>query len=149
MNKEIRHSFLINASPEAIMDALMQEARIRQWWTREAKVEDGHGILGWSGYGWTVELNMEQDVDAQRVVWNCIKSNMQNTNAWEGTKITFTLTPAIQGTRLDFAQTEYRESPCYEVCNQGWAFFVGTSLKQYLETGKGMPYPEMLDTRKA
>lgn len=30
MNKEIRHSFLINVSPEAIMDALMQEEHIQK-----------------------------------------------------------------------------------------------------------------------
>jgi len=73
---------------------------------------------------------------------------MQNTNAWEGTPITFTLTSQGTGTRVDFSQTGYRESPCYEVCNQGWVFFVGTSLKQYIETGKGTRYPEMLDTSK-
>jgi hypothetical protein len=77
------------------------------------------------------------------------KSNRQNTNAWEGTTITFTLTPAQHHTQLlDAAHTGYRESPCYEVCRQAWEYFIGTSLKQYLETGKGMPYPEGQDSRK-
>ncbi len=69
--------------------------------------------------------------------------------AWEGTDITFTLSPGTRGTRVDFAQTRYRESPRYEMCRQGWAFFIGTSLRQDIETGKGMPYPEMQDTGAA
>lgn len=67
---------------------------------------------------------------------------MQNTNAWTGTTITFVLTPQAGGTHLDFAQNGYQASSCY-VCVQGWAFFVGTSLKQYIETGIGIPYPDI------
>jgi hypothetical protein len=81
------------------------------------------------------------------VTWHCLRSNMQGTNAWEGTNISFKLSPVPGGTRIEFAQTGYRDSPCFETCVGGWAFFVGTSLKQYLETGKGIPYPEMQDTR--
>ncbi len=63
-------------------------------------------------------------------------------------RLLFTLTPETHCTRLDFAQRGYRESPCYDVCNQGWAYFLGTSFKQYIETGRGIPYPDMPDTRK-
>ena len=31
------------------------------------------------------------------------------------------------------------ELNCYEICNAGWTHFISTSLKQYLETGKGLP----------
>jgi uncharacterized protein YndB with AHSA1/START domain len=148
MNPKIRHLFFINASPETIVDALMREEHIQEWWTKEARVEEGKGILGWSKCGWTVELDMKQDTKTRTVVWNCTKSNMQNPNTWEGTTITFTLTPEKHGTHLDFTQREYRDSPCYDICTQDWEFFIGTSLKRYLETGKGMPYPEVLETNE-
>lgn len=148
MNKDIRHTCRIGASPDVIADALMQEKHLQRWWTKEAHVQGSKGILGWSGYGFEVELDMAYDRATRTVVWQCTRSNMQNTNAWEGTKITFVLTSQGTETRVDFSQTGYRESPCYETCNQGWAFFVGTSLKHYLEMGKGIPYPEMLDTSK-
>src|SRR2546428_8984616 len=45
---------------------------------------------------------------------------MQNTNAWEGTTITFTLTSQGTGTRVDFSQTGYRESPCSGVGVLRW-----------------------------
>jgi hypothetical protein len=91
---------------------------------------------------------MEQNPATRTVTWTCAKSDMQNTNAWEGTTITFTLPPVQHHTRLDVAHTGYRESPWYEVCGQGWEYCIGTSLKQYLETGKGMQYPEVQDSRK-
>lgn len=148
MTKDILHTFLIHAAPQAIADALTQEKHIQNWWTREASIRDGKAELGWSGHGWSVELVIAREGD-ERVLWTCRRSNMMNTDAWEGTTIAFVLTPQSDGTRVDFAQTGYRDSPCYDVCHQGWSFFVGTSLKHYLETGKGIPYPEMPDTRDA
>jgi hypothetical protein len=134
---------------DAVLAALVTEEHIRNWWTKEARVVDGKGTFGWSGHGWGVDLDMDHDIAARRVVWKCTRSNMQNTDAWEGTTITFDLVPDDRGTRIDFAQTGYRSSPCFEVCDRGWAYFVGTSLKQYVETGKGIPYPEMQDTSAA
>lgn len=146
MTHEIRHSFFIGAPAERVMAALMDQEHIRNWWTREAQVVDGKGSFGWSGYGWNVELDMEQHTTPAHVLWKCTGSNMQNTRAWEGTTMSFLLVPEADGTRVEFAQTDYEGSPCFDACDQGWAYFLGTSLKQYLETGKGMPYPEMQDT---
>jgi uncharacterized protein YndB with AHSA1/START domain len=149
MSKEIRHSFLIGTSPDAIASALMEAEQIQRWWTQDARIQGNKLVVSWSGYGWEVTLEPEYDMPGQKVAWKCVKSNMQNTDAWEGTVITFVLKPDDEGTRIEFSQSGYRESPCYDVCVQGWEFFVGTSLKQYVETGKGIPYPEILDTGKA
>lgn len=146
MDNDIHHEFVIAADVDAVVDALLQEQAIRRWWTTEADVRGSTGIMRWSGYGWEVELAMTFDPSVPAVVWRCRRSNMQNTSAWEGTTIRFALTRQGSGTRVEFSQTGYRESPCRDVCDQGWAFFVGTSLKRYLETGRGIPYPEMLDT---
>ena len=149
MTREIRHAFTVDAPVHAVMDALVREEHIRKWWTTEADVHDGKGRFGWSGHGWKVELDLEHDPKAGWVAWTCTRSNMQGTDAWEGTTMTFVLSPQRGGTRIDFSQTGYRDSPCFEACQQGWAYFLGTSLKQYLETGKGIPYPEMHDTGAA
>ncbi|MDE2414664.1 MAG: SRPBCC domain-containing protein [Comamonadaceae bacterium] len=143
---EIRHSMYIHAPMAPIMDALMREEHIQKWWTKECHVADGKGRFSWSAHGWAVELDMAQDIAACQVIWKCTRSNMQNTHAWEGTTITFTLHPDGGGTRVEFSQTGYRQSPCLDVCTQGWGYFLGVSLKQYQEIGKGIPYPEMLDT---
>lgn len=143
---EIRHSFFVQTQPPDVAAALMDVGHIRNWWTREASITDGVGQFGWSGHGWGVTLEMTAPLPDRSVVWRCTRSNMQNTDAWEGTLISFALTPEDGGTRVDFSQTGYRQSDCFDACDQGWAYFIGTSLKQYLETGKGVPYPEMQDT---
>jgi len=65
---------------------------------------------------------------------------MQNTNAWEGSSMVFQLGSEESGTRLNFRHLNYKTSPCYETCYEGWNFVLGRSLKNYLETGKGLPY---------
>lgn len=146
MAHAIRHLIHIDAPIASIMDALMHEEHIQKWWTTECHVADGKGTFSWSAHGWVVELEMESDIATNQVVWKCTRSNMQNTHAWEGTKITFVLLPDGDGTSVDFSQTGYRSSPCFEACEQGWGYFIGVSLKQYMETGKGIPYPEIQDT---
>lgn len=145
MSREILNSFYIDAPASVITDALMQERHIQNWWTKETRIKNGIGIFGWSSFGWEVELKMSLSDITGPVVWKCIRSNMQNTNAWEGSTITFVLSPHGTGTQVDFSHTGYHESPCYEACTKGWAFFVGVSLKQYIETGRGCPYPSVFD----
>jgi hypothetical protein len=125
----------------AIVDALILPDHIAQWWTKEAKIRDGKLIVGWSGFGWKVVLDVAHEMSSRIVSWRCLQANMQNTNAWEGTTMTFSLSPEADDTHLKFRQNGYRDSPCYGVCSQGSAFFVGSNLKQYVETGPGIPYP--------
>lgn len=149
MAREIRHTFFIGAPLETVAAALLDEQHLQNWWTRQARVSDGHGRFDWRGHGWTVELEMTQHTTPPQVVWACHRSNMQNTHAWEGTMMQFVLVPEGDGTRVEFSHVGYQTSPCFEACEQGWGYFLGTSLKQYLETGKGVPYPEMQDTGNA
>ena len=140
MNNEITHSFQFSCKPNAILTALTDGEHIQNWWTKDASVISGKGVFQWKGYGWTVELLLEKSKDDQTVTWKCLKSNMQNTNAWEDSTILFELIPNEQGTLLNLTHFNYKNSPCYDVCREGWGFVVGKSMKSYLETGKGMPY---------
>jgi uncharacterized protein YndB with AHSA1/START domain len=147
MNRDIRISFDIRKTPQEVASALMNEADLQNWWTKECSVQNGKGSFHWKENGWTVELTMSVR-GAEQVVWKCTKSNMQNTDAWEGSTITFNLFPEGRGvTQVNFMQTGYKISPCFDVCVGGWHFVLQKSLKSYLETGKGIPYPEVRDTQ--
>ncbi len=148
MTKDIRHSFRFEANATRVVRALTDPERIRQWWTAEVKTEGDLLVMGWSGYGYEVAIRPSVSDDACRVVWRCVRSNMQDTDAWVGSDITFDLTPDGGETGVEFAHTGYKESPCYEVCIEGWAFFVGVSLKKFIETGQGLPYPVVQDPSK-
>jgi Activator of Hsp90 ATPase homolog 1-like protein len=61
---------------------------------------------------------------------------------WEGSAITWDLTPISKGTRLLFGQHDLMEGATgysIEETHAGWEYFL-LSLKSYLETGKGTPY---------
>ncbi|MCC4621738.1 SRPBCC domain-containing protein [Xanthomonas cassavae CFBP 4642] len=147
MKHEIRHSVVIAAAPEVVSAALSEPAQLARWWTREVRQVDGRVCLDWSGHGWRVELRIDAGADHRLVCWRCERSNMLDTSAWEGTVMRFALVSIGEGTRVDFVQSGYRESPCLEVCRQCWQFFLGSSLKRHVETGQGMPYPDMPDIR--
>jgi len=147
--RDMHRRFRINAPPEVVAVALLHEEHLRRWWTREAEVIGNEAVLRWSGHGFEVHLRIEHDTARNHVLWHCSRSNMQGTHAWEGTTIRFELHPERAGTRIAFTHSGYAESPCRDTCEQGWAFFIGTSLKRYLESGTGIPYPEIEDTRTA
>ncbi|HRN61678.1 MAG TPA: SRPBCC domain-containing protein [Luteimonas sp.] len=147
--RDIRHTVHVGAPPSDVAQALLRQEHLRRWWTREADVVDGNAVLRWSGHGFEVHLRMEQDAARNRVLWHCARSNMQGTSAWEGSIIRFDLHPEAAGTRIEFTHAGYADSPCRDTCDQGWAFFLRSSLKRYLETGVGIPYPDIIDTRDA
>lgn len=143
MNREIRHSIVIAAAPEVVSAALSEPTQLARWWTREVRLVDGRVCLDWSGHGWQVELRIDDGADHRLVCWHCERSNMLDTLAWEGTVMRFDLISTSQGTRVEFVQSGYRESPCFDACSQGWQYFLGSSLKRYVETGEGTPYPDV------
>ena len=142
MSPSIHHQFQIAAAPEVVASALTEPAHMARWWTREAEGEGGHVQLDWSAHGWQVELDVLHEPERRRVVWHCTRSNLLDSEAWTGSSMCFELHPTASGTRLEFSHLDYRESPCRATCERGWAFFLGSSLRQYLERGQGMPYPD-------
>jgi len=139
MNKEIQHTFHFKSDPASIKRALTEEKPLQLWWTEDVKLSKGHGIFEWRGYQWTVELDILPSSNEKTIIWACTKSNMQGTDAWEGSTMTFQLFPDAYGTRVEFLHSDYKDAPCYDACFGGWHYVLGVSLKAYLETGKGMP----------
>ncbi|MCE4364529.1 SRPBCC family protein [Xanthomonas hortorum] len=144
MNREIRHSIVIAAAPEVVSAALSEPRQLARWWTREVSLGNGRVRLDWSRQGWRGELSIDEGADHRLVCWRCHDSNMLDSDAWKGTVMRFELHSTSQGTQVEFVQSGYRESPCKEACARGWRFFLGSSLKRYVETGEGMPSADML-----
>jgi hypothetical protein len=58
---------------------------------------------------------------------------------WAGTSVTWQLEPVHNGTLLVFRHEGFaRKDEVYEQTRGNWNYFL-TSLKSYLETGKGTP----------
>ncbi|MCC4616621.1 SRPBCC domain-containing protein [Xanthomonas campestris pv. asclepiadis] len=144
MNRAIRYSIVIAAAPEVVCVALSEPVRLACWWTREVSLVENRVRLDWSRQGWRVELSIDDGADYRLVLWRCHASNMLDTDAWKGTVMRFDLHSTSQGTQVEFEHSGYRDSPCKDACARGWRFFLGSSLKRYVETGEGMPSADML-----
>ena len=141
--KEISYQFEYNVSVQKVIEALTTGDEIKKWWTESAELKPVVGEVGtfkWINHSWVVKIKLEE-ISKEKVIWNCFESNMQDTDAWKGSKMIFDFSKGTDhSTKLSFNHSNYKGSPCYEECSEGWNFVLGISLKNYLESGHGQPY---------
>ncbi|CAI2718664.1 hypothetical protein [Nitrospina watsonii] len=62
---------------------------------------------------------------------------------WVGTEVIFEIEPGEgEETRLRFTHVGLGQLECHDVCSDVWGFFIRSSLKAYVEIGKGEPTSE-------
>jgi len=138
---DIRHRVAISAPLGRVYEAVATTEGISAWWTRD-------GVRGESSEGSKLQFFFGQPEPAAvmevarldpdgHVVWNCL----EGADEWVGTKLTFDLTHQHDETVVLFTHAEPVEFMAH--CSARWAYFL-LSLKSYLETGKGTPFPEDL-----
>ena len=135
------HSILlkikIETSPEALYNALSTQAGLSSWWTRaEQEGENFHFFFGPDG-GHRVTMRVISSTPGREVRWQCVNG------PWvEKGEFVFLLETTQGGVYLDFAHHGWPETDdFYKHCNAKWGFFLVVSLKDYLETGSGLPHP--------
>jgi len=136
-------TILVNQTPEEVFDAITDP---RGWWSEEIE-------------GNTDRLNSEfdyhyQDVHrckikiieflrGQKVVWLVLDNYFKFTedkSEWKGTRISFGIAKKGKETEIRFThQGLVPEYECYEICNKAWTYYVNTSLRDLITTGKGGP----------
>ena len=68
--------------------------------------------------------------------------NYSKKDEWKGTEIKWKIAKSKTGSNVTLIhQGLIPELECYEICQAGWNYFLG-SLKNYLEYGEGYPYQE-------
>jgi uncharacterized protein YndB with AHSA1/START domain len=141
---DIRHRVAIAAPPEGVYEAVATAAGLSAWWTRD-------GVRGESTAGSKLAFFFGQPEPAAvmevtrldpagHVHWRCI----EGADEWVGTTLAFDLTEKDEETVVLFTHADWREPGEFMAhCSARWAYFL-LSLKSYLETGKGTPFPEDL-----
>jgi len=83
-------------------------------------------------------------VPGERVVWEVVSSHLgfvDEHEPWTGTQITFDLEPAGDGTKLTLVHHGLVPAlECYDACSRGWEHAAGRSLREFIETGHGVPF---------
>jgi uncharacterized protein YndB with AHSA1/START domain len=144
----IIYKVLIHAAPGKVFDALTQPRHLAAWWTPDCSAEarvGGQVRLEFRAADGTLDgvgvMRIEQLVPGTLLEWQCIAQDYKGETDWLGTTIRFVLSAdGHGGTVLDFTHIGLEEGECFDRCSDGWGFVLNTSLKNYLETGTGVPY---------
>ena len=79
----------------------------------------------------------------KKVVWLVVDSYLQfveDKKEWNGTEVAFDI--AKKGNQTEVRFTHRGLNPdveCYDGCSSAWGFYINTSLRNLIESGKGQP----------
>lgn len=141
-DQDFTTTFRVDQSPEEVVKAI---ADVPEWWS--ANITGDTDKLSDSFIYRDKYLTAKMEITAfstRKIVWEVVESHNtffgdQFEKEWDGTKIVFDIS------RKSDNQTEVRfthaglvpQFECYSVCSNSWEYFIATSLKSLIETGKG------------
>lgn len=136
-------TFTVDQMPEEAFAAINH---VRGWWSEA--IEGDTDRLGGEFTFRHRDVHQSRHlitefIPNRKVVWLVLDAHLsfvKNTSEWKGTKTLFEI--ARKG-----AQTEVRfthvglgpEAECFEACSGAWRFYINTSLRNLITTGKGQP----------
>lgn len=141
---DIIHRVSIKAPLAKVYAALSTVEGVAGWWTKETSGASKPGgavqVVFRSAAGDEIgkmELEVVKLAPNEGVHWR-FKSGPPE---WVGTDVTFSLSQAGDDTVLLFGHRNWREAVELTAhCSMKWATFL-LSLREYVETGTGKPYP--------
>ena len=140
--KSLTLSFVVDASPMQVFDAV---TNVRGWWTSEIK---GKSAQVGDVFTYRYEdihrstQRLVEVVPGRKVTWyveDAYLSFTEDKEEWKGTVVAFEITPKGKKTELRFTHEGLVPSfECFDACTGGWDFYINTSLKSLITTGKGV-----------
>ena len=138
-NSQIWHEIIINASPGDLYQALTDVKKLAHWWTTDTwgKSETGKN-MEFCFEAFCQEMQVTNLKANQLVRWQATEKGLPDC---AGTEIEFKIFREENQTFLHLRHSGWRDNAkMFPHCSMGWAVFL-LSLKEFVETGKGRPYP--------
>ena len=145
----IKFNITIKSSPKKIYEAILNQKDLQSWWTTNCRADpviDGLNKFDFKPNekdgGFCITRNIEL-VPSKLIKWKCEIGLMgAQTEEWNNTIIEFNIEEKNSNeNQLKFHHKGLtKDCNCYNGCKEGWEYYIKTSLKNYLETGKGDPY---------
>ena len=136
---EINHLVGIRTPAGRIFTALSTVEGLARWWTVDVK--------GSAALGGTLQFRFAEqggpdmlvtELAPSSVKWRCTAHSEKE---WLGTEVSFALREESGQALLRFRHSGWKEASDFlAFCSMKWAIFL-LSLKEYLETGAGRPFP--------
>jgi uncharacterized protein YndB with AHSA1/START domain len=139
-NREIWHELLVNTSPERLYKAVANVAGLAHWWTIGVRGESAVGkhLEFWFDDFCASIAEITKLIPGELVRWHITGGAAAD---WLETDVEFKIMRESGRTILHFRHSNWKENAKqFPHCSMGWAVFL-LSLKEFVETGKGRPYP--------
>jgi len=135
----IYHQAGIAGTPEQIFTALTTTSELAAWWTRDTRGNcEAGGLIEFYFGKLRMGMQVIETTANKRVRWRSISGDGE----WQDTKIVFELCPDANQTLVNFSHENWADvTDLFRHCSTKWAVFL-LSLKDYIETGEGRPYPD-------
>jgi len=143
-------TFSVDQSPEEVFAAINN---VRGWWSGD--IEGSTDQLG-AEFTYRYEdvhrskQRITELVPGKKVVWlvlDAYLSFVEDKTEWNGTEISFEI--ATNGDKTDVRFTHQGlvpENECFEDCSSAWNFYINSSLRDLITSGKGAPNPNEAPT---
>lgn len=145
-NPSFTTAFTVDQSPQQVFDAITD---VRGWWSGE--IEGGTAKLGDEFTYRYKDMHRSHQrlvevVLGKRVVWRVLDAELNfvaDKEEWNGTEVIFEITKQGGKTELRFTHKGLvPDFECFEDCSSAWGFYINTSLKNLITSGKGRPNEE-------
>jgi hypothetical protein len=142
-NASFTAAFSVDQRPEEVFHAINN---VRGWWSEE--IEGGTGKVGdeftyrYQG-AHSCRIKVTELVPAERVTWRVLDNYFDFTHdkaEWIDTEIHFEI--AVRDGKSEICFTHVGLVPeyeCFEICSNSWGFYLYTSLRALIRTGRGLP----------
>ena len=138
-------SFSVDEAPQEVFAAINN---VRGWWSGD--IEGSTDQLGaeftyrYEDVHWSKQRITEL-VPGKKVVWLVVEAHLsfvEDKTEWNGTEISFEI--AKNGDKTDLRFTHrglVPEYECFNNCSSAWSFYINSSLRDFITSGKGAPNP--------
>jgi uncharacterized protein YndB with AHSA1/START domain len=132
----ILHKIDIEVPTEKAYQALNTTQGLSHWWTKSSVDNNDFSFYFGSEDNPPVKMRVIEEQINKKLVWKCIEG------PWKDYLFIFEIENTEKGTTLRFYNTGWVDADDFFMhCNCKWGFFLGVSLKNYLEKGQGTPHP--------
>jgi hypothetical protein len=132
--------------PQSVREAVAAIVNLRGWWSEE--IEGATDQVGAEFSYHYAEIHrsrmrVKEIVPGKRVVYEVLDNYFEFTKdktEWKGTELRFDVSERGGETQVRFTHRGLAPSyECFDVCSKAWGFYVGSSLRDLITSGKGQP----------
>lgn len=148
-NKNYTSTIVVDKDASTAINSIKN---FRGWWSEE--IEGKSDKLGETFFYHykdvhLCKLKLIEEIPNEKLVYLITDNQFSFTKdkkEWINTKLVFELLPEGDKTKIVFTHEGLTpEHECYKVCNDSWTNYIQSSIKSYIETGRGKPNPKDAD----